>query len=450
MVAAWSYGVLSLYLLVGAAISHAAEVNSFPTLAENPLLDVAAPAAVAPSGPWRGELGFRLHHAGQEQLQGWGYERHGSGITSARTALYLEGDLPAGDVANARLSARLSHEAASADGPAFSEAQIEQAYLDFQSQGPWHVKVGRQLAPLGSSDYFQLLDVVNPRDERTMGLADLKESRLPVFATRIAFERERSGAEIIVKHEFRPNRYGRAQSDFDPFIALGGGDRVARREAPNLWSQPDLVLRGYTSRPWGDLHGLLARVHEATPLPVAFEPGGFVLAHQASTVFGVGGNYVVGDWLLKGELARRSVTRQLRADILNQLALDTPRISELRAQTDAMIGARYTGVPGFTVDTEWLTQRTAHHDALLADPRWRHVAMVNLEWAGLHDRLRLGVLLGRWWGGGKVLRASTSYDLDDRWQAGLGLIRYFGGDPSSPLFPYARNDRLTLTAKYSF
>lgn len=446
--------VLLLCLLTFGAGAYATEVSEFPNLPNDALLDATAPdggkAELSKWGSWRGDLGFRLHYAGQDQLDSFAFKRSETGITSMRADLLLEGDMPVGDMVSARASARLSRELATADGKAFSEAKLEQAYLDFHPQGNWRLKIGRQLAPLGSSDYFQLLDVVNPRDERTMGLVDLKESRLPVFATRIGYERKRSGAELILKHEFRPHRYGQSQSDFDPFIALGGGNQVARRDAPNLWRQPDLVLHAYTSEPWGDLHAVLARMHEATPMPIGFENGGFVLAHQRSNVVGVGGNYVQGDWVLKSELSRRSATRQLRADLFGQLALPTARVSEVRPQSDWMVGVRYTGIPGFTVDAEWLTQLTGHHDASLAEPKRRQVAMMNLEWSTLHDKLRLGLLLGRWWGSGKVLRANAAYDLDDRWQISLGLIQYVGGGTESPLFPYGNNDRFTLSAKFSF
>lgn len=430
--------------------------EDFPEIA----LDAVPPAAqpggaeapaddAGPWGSWRGDVGLRLHHAQHEQLRSYAFKRSEPGITSARMSLRLEGDVPLGTAAQLHAGGRLSREFAQLDGQPYSEALLEQTYVEARNLGPWRLRFGRQLVALGLSDYFQLLDVVNPRDERILGLADLRESRLPVLATRLGYEHQRSGVELIVKHEFRSHRYGQAQSDFDPFIVLGGLEQVARWTKPALGSRPDAVLRWYSSSAWGDVHAIAGRVHDPMPALLGVENGRFVLGHERATVLGIGGNFVRGDWVVKSELARRSATRQMRSDLALQLEQPSPTLSEVRPQTDWMLGARYTGVVGFTADTELLTQVINHHDGTLADARVRHVAVLNLEWSAMHDKLRLGLLLGRWWGGGRVVRATASYDLDDRWQLNAGLMQYGGGSETSPLFPYRRNDRVIVGVTYS-
>ncbi|RZI42236.1 hypothetical protein EGT07_13530 [Herbaspirillum sp. HC18] len=398
----------------------------------------------------RGEVSLRMHHATRSQLENYPFKRRRPGVTSKRLSLRLESDFPVAQVAHGRISGRLSREAARLDAAPYSESLLDEAFVDFFPVGNWRLKIGRQLVALGLSEYFQVLDVATPRDQRIFGLVDLRESRLPVMAARLGFEQNRSGGELVLKHEFRSNRYGAPQSDFDPYIAFGGFNQTEPGATPNLQRRPDAILHWYSFEPWGDVHAVAADVFDSTPVPVDFENGKLKLGFQRTKVFGVGANYVKGDWVFKSELARRNAVRQLRADIAEQTASGLrPIVSEQRPMTEWMLGARYSGFSGLTVDAELLNQFIGGHSAQLADPSLQSLGVLNLMWAGYHDKLRLELLLGRWWGGSRLLRAQIGYDISDRWQVNGGYLQYIGGSSGAPLYPYRNNDRLVVNIIYS-
>lgn len=437
----------------GQAAAQAAE-SAFPSLPDEPAVQaVRESAAAAPEQgiPLRGDLNLRLHYAPLSQQRAYPFKRTKAGVSSLRLALRLERDFPVGATAEGRLSGRVVREAANLDANPRSEAYIDEAFVDFQLAKGWRLKLGRQLAALGMSEYFQLLDVVNPRDERILGLADLREDRLPVLATRLGYQHNRSGIEMVLKHEFRSHRYADPQSDFDPYIAAGGLNRTMSNAVPDLQRHPDMVLRWYSSEPWGDLQLVAARVYDPAPVPVDFDNGRLVLGYQRTSVFGLAGSYVSGNWVFKSELSHRNATRQMRSDILQQQSAGNPRpiVSEVVPLTEWMVGTRYSGFPGLIVDAEILTQRIERDLGDLADPRVRHAGVVNLMWTGYRDKLRLELLLGRWWGGSRLLRGLASYDLDDRWQINAGYLQYTGGSANAPLAPFNNNDRVIVGLRYS-
>ncbi len=450
------WGWLSAFVLVYCCAAKqvvAQEQTDFPDLSEEMgALPIAAGIDPPPDNglSWRGFIDARSHYAVRSQTASTAFKRQQPGVTSARLLLWLESDFSMGTIADLRVTGHIAHEAADLDGETDTEALLNEGYVDFYPIGRWRLKVGRQLVALGMSDYFQPLDVVNPRDERILGLVNLRESRLPVLATRLGYQRERNGLELILKHEFRPHRYGDAQSDFDPYIGVGGFDATVGADEPNLYRDPDWVVRAYSSQSWGDLHLIAARIHDPMPIPVDMEAQRLVLGYQQTDVIGAGANYVVGDWVFKSELSRRDAVRQVRGDIAQQIADgDTrPVVSTLTPQVEWMAGARYTGISRVTISSELLAQHSSDYDSGFADPRIRHLGVFNLGWVGYHDKLQVEILYGRWWRGSHVVRTQLRYDLDDQISLNAAYIEY-GGGAEGPLDLYRDNDRLVFGLRYS-
>lgn len=401
---------------------------------------------------FRGELGYRLRYAVREQRHDLPFKRQDRGLVSSRTGLRFTADHKVNDDLVFRLGGRALYDAA--DELERQEQQIDEAFADLKSDAGWRLKVGRQLVVFGQSEYFQVLDLVNPRDERELGLAELSETRLPVGASRISYVAGRTGLDLVLKQEFRPHRVGAGSSDFDPYVTIGGSDTLARQSQPRVdVSHPDLIVRGFVSGPWGDLSAIAAQVHEPAPTLVDFSGGQLVLGHPAKRVFGAGGNYVVGDWVVKGEWARHTRGRFPRRDIDGQLmaGIARPEVSATKPLVELMIGTRYSGVSNLTVDTEVLVQRIDRYEAAVADPRTRRVGVMNLMWQGWHDTLRIETLVSRWWDGGSGLaRFRVEYDATDAWTLHAGYIDYRGSAPNSLLSPFRNNDRVFAGAAYSF
>ncbi len=77
------------------------------------------------------------------------------------------------------------------------------------SLGEFELTLGRQIVAWGEGDALSPLDVVNPRDMREPGLADLDDIRLPVLASRVGWFRGPHRVEVMMIHEsdfgYRPS-----------------------------------------------------------------------------------------------------------------------------------------------------------------------------------------------------------------------------------------------------
>jgi len=181
-----------------------------------------------------GELGYRLHYAPKAQLQRLGYRRQDSEITSSRTVLRLKTEGQVNDKLFLQISGRTSYDKAALDSEL--EQELDEIFIDVDTGFGTRFKFGRQLVVFGESDYFQVIDVVNPRDERELGLAELDETRLPVFSSRLSYIGRRWGTDLVLLHEFRPNRLADSGDDFDLFVPLGGFSQIIQN--PGIVKRP--------------------------------------------------------------------------------------------------------------------------------------------------------------------------------------------------------------------
>ena len=67
--------------------------------------------------------------------------------------------------------------------------------------GPLDLAIGRQIVGWGQGEAISQLDVVNPRDNREPGLADLEDLRMPVLMTRVGLFLGQHRFEVMIIHE---------------------------------------------------------------------------------------------------------------------------------------------------------------------------------------------------------------------------------------------------------
>jgi Protein of unknown function (DUF1302) len=65
------------------------------------------------------------------------------------------------------------------------ELELQEAYLQGSPAGNMDLKLGRQIVVGGRSDNFRVTDVLNPLDNRDLGLVDIENIRLPLFMTKV-------------------------------------------------------------------------------------------------------------------------------------------------------------------------------------------------------------------------------------------------------------------------
>ena len=272
------------------------------------------------------------------------------------------------------------------DRDAADEAQLEVyelRYLDGEqyvatSAGEFEATFGRQIVAWGEGDALSPLDVVNPRDGREPGLADLDDLRLAVLATRVGWFRGAHRIEVMAVHESYFGEQPSPLSDYSPFRAI-----LQRDDIP---AAIQTVLRDHTYRFVHDPErfdakaqqwlgrwvykgpGLDFGLHAASVLDrqgvvtlpdvaTLLRPGADVdieLRHERYTVVGLSGATSEGSWLFKweavGELGKSFNTGDPDAPF-NPASPPTLGVEEGSLLT-GMLGVTYTGVADLNVALE--------------------------------------------------------------------------------------------------
>lgn len=346
------------------------------------------------------------------------------------------------------------------------------------SIGAFELTVGRQIVAWGQGEMLSPLDVVNPRDLREPGLAELDDLRMAVLASRVGVFVEAHRLEVMLVHESFFGLVPPPFSDFSPLRTLVLGDplvgpllagRSARFEhVPDRWDAGagELFARWSWTGPGVDLalYGASLLDRQGVPaLPSASElsadPVVLRVYHPRYTMFGHAGAWPWGDFVLRWELGvdidRPLVATDSRLPAFNVLATR-------REQVNGMLGITYAGIEdgsiGFEVAQRWLPEGPDFAPATpgvellspLEEPAFALRWMQNL----LRERLRLTVV-GTAFGLGEFLgwfaRAEAGYEIVEALEVGLGYATYHPrGDALGPLLGFTTHDRAFTWLRWDF
>ena len=96
--------------------------------------------------------------------------------------------------------------------------QLRDAYLKFGFDS-WELVLGQQIITWGEGDVLSPIDVINTRDQREPGLADLDDIRVPALSSRLSYFFKGARYEFVVVHfphyGMRPPPFG----EFSPLPA---------------------------------------------------------------------------------------------------------------------------------------------------------------------------------------------------------------------------------------
>ena len=311
------------------------------------------------------------------------------------------------------------------------------------------LKFGRQIVNWGRSDTIRVIDVLNPLDNREPGLVDVVDLRLPVTMTRLDYHHGPWTLTGIAIHEIRRNKDPVLGSEFYPFSLAVGRNTPSSGGGNTEWAA---ALSGVFSGWDFSLHR--ARYFEDTghldlfPLPLRLE-----FARQ--TLYGVSAQKALGNWLLKGEGTLIKGIEMLR------VVGGIPRGVERKDRYDVFGGVEYLGFNDTTLALEVVNRHIAGFDrtlsgAILGFPgsiqRDRVQYVGRLTRSFMHERLDLTFLasiIGDDAEDGAIYRLALDYELREALNIGVGIVTYNGGNLAT-LSGIKNNDRLYLTAKYSF
>ncbi len=300
------------------------------------------------------------------------------------------------------------------------------------------VQVGRQVVAWGRSETLRVVDVLNPIDNREPGVVDLADLRLPVAMTRIDYYPGRIGFTGIAIHEQRTDKQPEPGSEFFPSgIPLPGRERPSNGGRDTEWA---LAVNGRFQGWDASLHW--ARVFADSP---TLDPDTGLLKQARITLVGATGNYVIGNWLLKGEVARNRGLRYF----------GIPR--RRFARSDVLLGIEYYGLRDASLSIDVVARRLhGFEDQLkrVPDVAERNAFESAIRYSGSfwNDSLRvtlLAVAFGEFGRDGSAYRASFSRELRSGLIAELGVAVYEGGH-SSLFDAFDENDRVFMSIKQSF
>jgi hypothetical protein len=345
------------------------------------------------------------------------------------------------------------------------------------SWGALELTFGRQIVPFGQGDILSPLDIVNPRDTREPGLAELDDMRMAVLTSRAGLFVGSHRIEALLVHESYFGLRPAPLSDFSPLRKVVQDDP----RASMLLANRDLRyehLPGRFVRGAGQLYGRYSYAGAGVDLALYAgttldKPGipqaprrdelddpmiSFRLWHPRYTALGHAGAKPLGPFVLRWELGV-DLDRPLAVQELPDQVLSLGMVR--RHQLNALLAATYSGVTDTTVWLEY-AQRVVldNPDRDRGDPRSSFspveapAVALRLRHTLLRERCVL-TFTGTWLGidpfVGAFARAEIEYELIEAFHVGLGYAAYFPSETErGPFYGFERNDRLYADLRWDF
>ncbi len=347
------------------------------------------------------------------------------------------------------------------------EAEFREVWIRGKLSKSIDLKIGRQVVNWGRSESLRVLDVLNPVDNREMGLADIENLRLPVTMVKTDFYTRHWSYSLIAIPEVRFSKNPVEGNDF-----YSGDENIKFKE-----NEPDDVsdtswatsAKGIYSG-W-DISFHAARLWHDRPyaLPVQGEPMAegmpplvdtIILTHSRINFYGLGANLSTGSWLLKTELAylnNLGYTVSTRHDLtlFGQGIIDNPDGVVNKDRVDAMFGLEYYGLANTTFSFDIVNRHIMGFEKSMK-PTYAHRDETETAFRVTRDfmneRLQMTALFiafGEDAKNGSIVRATAEYEVIDALNITFGLITYQDGDPP-PFDRIDKNDRVFGEIKWNF
>lgn len=374
------------------------------------------------------------------------------GFSMLRTTGALGADITLGSW-QARISGHGFYDAAWATGDrnlytkAFldqyeDELEFDDLYLAGSITDALDLKIGRQVVVWGKADNVRVTDVLNPLDNRTPGMVDIKYRRLPVTMTRIDYYFSDWNLSTIMLHEIRFDKIPVFNGAFFPGTAPPPGEVQPTNFSMDT-QQYGLALNGIFSG-W-DLSLYQAWVYDNRSHLSSDNNQPVVLIHNRVSMTGLTGNVAMGNWLIKGEGAWWNG--------LEYSAVPDTDFSRI----DLMIGLEYTGFSETMLSLEMVNRHILDFDSRLAtapdyaqEDTLQTALMLTRDF--LNDTLQFKVICTVFGGHGEdgaFERIQLEYDATDHITLTGGFMLYQAGDMAG-MQTIEDSDRLYLELSYAF
>lgn len=337
------------------------------------------------------------------------------------------------------------------------DVELQELWVEGPITEQLDLKLGRQVENWGRSDSLRVTDVLNPLDAREPGLTDVSDIRRSLTMVKLDYYVADWSFSGLLIPETRFDQTPPFGSDFFPvFVGLGG---PLSEDEPGHWNShmqfgasATGIFQGwdvsfYAARYWANA----GHAEYTTNPPDPLVP--LIVRYDRHTMVGAGGNWTVGSWLFKGEVA------YIYGFTFTDLTMDpmNPIDRFRKDRFDAMFGVEYYGIDDITVAIELVNRHILFWDERVArapSPQKENAfeAAFRLTAEFMNDRLSLtllGVIFDVDASDGSFVRMSGSYDVIDALELTTGIVFFQGGD-SAFFGSVDRNDRVFAELKYSF
>jgi len=325
-----------------------------------------------------------------------------------------------------------------------SEVEIQEAYILGSISDSIDLKIGRQIVVWGKSDNIRLNDVINPLDNRELGMVDIEDLRLPVFMSKLDYYSGAWNLSAMIIHEARVQKEAANGSDYLPthiFLkpnAIFPKDRTPDSTFKN--SQYALSLNGRFTG-W-DLSFYGAKVLNSK--------WHFVNNKKSRTydfvkMLGVASNIAIGNFLFTSELV-----------YMKDLKFNTTK--DEKERLDFLLGAEYSGITNLTASIElaqrhifdYETSMVNAPDSVYKDERQ---TALRISYSFDHEKGMFTYLNTLFYNNSNInggfQRVWLNYDLSDYVEINIGVVDYIGGD-KVVLDALSDNDRFFADISYNF
>ena len=321
------------------------------------------------------------------------------------------------------------------------EQEFKEAYIQ-GTMGNFDLKIGRQITVWGKSDNIRITDVINPLDNREIGMVDIENLRLPVNTSKLSYFAGDYAFKVAVIHEARIQKEAAVGSEFFPssifppaFVIPSVIDPESDKDSAQYTTSIDGTFSGW------DISFYAAKVLDQR---WHLENSNTIRTYTPITMSGFALNIASGSWIFKTESA-----------LLDDLRYNTT--TQEKRRLDSLVGIEYSGVKDVTTSLEVANRHIFDYEAqMLSAPDYvrknEMQTALRSSYTFDHDNATLTYLAtvtGYEFQDGGFQRFWLDYDYSDTIKLTTGFIDYFGGEK-----PYLEaisvNDRLFFDFKYSF
>jgi len=329
------------------------------------------------------------------------------------------------------------------------DLEIFDAFVEGSITKKLYFKFGRQIQSWGESDFFQVTDVLNPRDNRELGVADITSLRLPVTSSVFTYTDDFWSLDLVANHEIRTNKSASKGSDFDRLISQRPFLSLQQQDIPkNNFGNTEGAIRYSQVFAGGDLSLIYASVYEDN-FYLDFDSGSFVPRYKKINVFGMSGNMVKGSWLYKMDIARTSGASFSRSDLSIQLT--SPKSWVVKNKNQYVVGLEYSGIADLGITFEAHFTEILDYENFISEDKISKSFAMRIQYDMFNQTLKPQLV---WFGldnqNGSIYRLQVDYEPVDELTFSTGIVVFDANSKTDRLYPFKNNNQIFASIKYSF